>query len=339
MFVCQPGSGEKHEKEEKVKERQSILTNEFPLGQDTGRQAAGEICLANEERFTATHFSEPLTAYAMGWVDPENILATLDAIAPPVSVGRRFEYKSAVNAEAFLSETDDIRAIGSPFKRVEYKGTSVNESTKNKGLTLRLDRDDMQPGDEEAAVRRLLQRIRRNDLRRAVTLIVAAANNTAKTWDTTAGKDPDSDVLGQVIVSGNKRGIDANIVVFGQAAWQKRVLSLRAQTHAGGFANSAMTPDALAGWLGVDRVVLCRARYQSAAATKSAILGSYVLMYFAQANIGKDDPSNAKRFWTPTESGRERVYMQEHAKFIDITVEHYSNIVVDSTGVEMFTVS
>jgi hypothetical protein len=315
-----------------------------PLALDDGHQRPGVICLANESRFTATNFSEPLTAYSVGWKDPSGLQAILDALFPQVTVGRRFEFKAAANSNEFLSEADDIRAIGAPFKRVEFTGTSVNQKTLNKGLTTRLDRDEegSLPGAEEAAVARLLARLLRNDLRRGYALVIAAANNTAKTWDTTALKDPDMDVLAVIDSGGDKRGIDANLVVYGFTAWTKRLTAHRAQTVAGGVASaSILRPEELAGFLGVDRVVVAKERYQSAAATKAKALGAaYILTYFAQANQGKDDPSNVKRFVTPTESGLFRVYREEHAKWIDVSVEHYSNIVIASTlGIEMLTIS
>src|SRR4051812_7605082 len=89
------------------------------MGRDNGAIQPGEVYLANESRFNAAFFSEPLTVYATGWRDPNNLEALLDFLAPPVQVGRRFEYKKADNTEAFLSEADDQRAIGADFKRVE----------------------------------------------------------------------------------------------------------------------------------------------------------------------------------------------------------------------------
>jgi hypothetical protein len=157
----------------------------------------GQIGLANESRFASRYYQEPLTSYITGWRDPNNIEATLDFIAPPIQTGRNVEYKKAVNAEEFLSETDDVRAIGANFKRVEFTGTTAIVKTLNKGLTLRVDLDEVAefPGWQEQAVRRLKQRLQRNELRRIITALAAAATNTAKTWDTTAGKDPDQDVL------------------------------------------------------------------------------------------------------------------------------------------------
>src|SRR6188508_668097 len=97
------------------------------LAADNGNNPAGQICLANEARFTSAFASEPLTAYATGWADQNDIEKTLDFLFPPVQVSRRFEFKKADNAEAFLSETDDIRAIGADFKHVEYRGSTAME--------------------------------------------------------------------------------------------------------------------------------------------------------------------------------------------------------------------
>lgn len=318
-----------------------MLANSLGLQVDQlGGNVPDRIYLANEERFTATHFSEPLTAYAVGWQDPENIRATVAAICPMVQVPRRFEYKEAVNIESFLSEADDVRAIGSPFKRVEYKGSSTNGKTYNKGLTIRLDYDEMTEGSEEQAIARLLNRLWRNDLRRVITVLDANDTNSNKTWDTTAGKDPDMDVIADLITGADARGIGSNRALYGETAWQKRALSHRAQSTAGGFASATLTEQAVAALIGVERVVVSRERYQSDSTTKTKIVGSYVFMYFAQDNIGKDDPSNIKLFWTPTEGGEVRVYREEHAKFVDLSVEHYSDIVCTSTlGIRKFTVS
>ena len=76
-----------------------------------------KIISANENRFTAGNYSEALTAFTVGWRDPENIAELLDFIAPPVPVGRRFEFKRSDNAQAFYSENDDVRAVGAEFKR------------------------------------------------------------------------------------------------------------------------------------------------------------------------------------------------------------------------------
>src|SRR5690606_34919603 len=90
------------------------------LGLDGGRDSGlrpGGIYLANEARFDAAYYADPLTTFTVGWRDPNSLEALLDFIAPPVQVGRMFEFKKAINSESFLSEDDDERAIGADFKK------------------------------------------------------------------------------------------------------------------------------------------------------------------------------------------------------------------------------
>jgi hypothetical protein len=65
-------------------------------------------------------------------------------------------------------------------------------------------------------------------------------------------------------------------------------------------------------------------------------------MFYALDGVTADDATNAKRFWSAVDGGGKfRVYEQQvSAKMIDITVEHYSNVVVTSTvGLRKLTIS
>lgn len=309
----------------------------------------GQFYIANESRLTQGNFSEPLTAYATGWRDDEPIEEIINFLAPPVQVGRRFEYKSANNAEAFLSDSanQDLRAIGAEFKRVEYSGSTLTGKTDNRGLTTRIDHDDFPtniPNWKNQVVERLLRRLQRNKLRRVTTAMLAAATNTAKTWDTTAGKDPDQDVISNLITALNESGVRPNRILFSDDSWNKRMLSHRAQNIAGGYASAGLTAMEAARLFAVDEVKIASARYVqagAAATTKASIFGSAVLFFYAISNPSPDDPSNAKLFWTPCEDGNKyRVYIEEKMKYTDITVEHYDKLVVTTTlGLFKFTVS
>lgn len=315
-----------------------------PLARDNGSIIPGQVCLANESRFNSTFFSEPLTAYATGWRDQASIESLLDFIAPPVQTGRRFEFKKADNAEAFLSEADDLRAIGAEFKRVEFKGTSAQDKTMNKGLTIRIDLDlsGSMPNWQEIYTARLLQRLLRNELRRAVSLLSSAAANTNKTWDATAGKDPDQDILAELLTATDDSGVRPNRLLFGDAAWNKRLLAHRAQASAGGYASAGLAPDELAGFLGLDGVRISRERFQSTATAKSKITPDVVILFHALDGATIEDPSHLKRFWSAVEGGgKYRVYLQTiNAKMVDLTVEHYSNILATSTiGLRKLSIS
>ena len=315
------------------------------LPQDNGNPAAGIACMANASRFVEANFSEPLTTYAVGWRDQEGLQDLLDFISPPVEVPRKFEYDVYVNQDAFLSETDDVRAIGSDFKRVEYSKSKTTSTTLNKGLTYRVDLDnvDQNTNWREKIVTQLQLRVLRNDVRRAFTLLSAAATNTAKTWDTTAGKDPDQDMLTEMITANGIIGIPPTNLVMDLTAWSKRVLSHRAQSTAGGFSSAGEDINAVANFIGAQRGMISRNQYQSTATAKSGVAGGAIaLMFLANPGQSIDDPSNIKRFVTQTLGGTMvRVYEQQvNMKLVDITVEQYSRPIITSTlGIRQLTIS
>lgn len=300
----------------------------------------------NASLLTQSSFQEALTAFAMGWRDDGGQLQReLDFFAPGVQTARRFEYAEAVNIEQFYSETtDDLRGIGADFKKVEYNSTKTTGKTDNRGLMVVVDLDEVKdtPGWEQQKVAMLMSRIKRNQLRRAIALLAAAATNTAKTWDTTAGKDPDMDVISDLVTAATAIGVKANRVGYGDTAWSKRALSHRAQSTAGGFASASLTEDALAGILGVDQVLRSTSRYASSATAKSEILSNLVLMFVAMQSADPMDSSNIKCFWTPTDQGnRYAVHSIPHGiKQHIIAVEHYELLKITSTlGIRKFTVS
>lgn len=307
------------------------------FGNDRGADnVPGEIYLANAARFIEANFSEPLTQYAIGWRDPGKLEALLEFMAPKVPTSRRFEFAKATNAEEFMSETDDLRAIGSDFKRIEYTSDKQTDKTLNKGLTIRVDMDNVteQPNWREQYTGRIMRRLLRNECRRSFALLDAAATATGnQAWSANFNLDPDQTVGDQVIAFQDIAGIAPSRGLFGVKAWQYRRRCFRAQNNAGGFASAKMNEQEVADFLGLDSVMVSRERYQSSAALKSKIIGDSVYLYFAEANQTNEDPSNIKRFVSPTLGGTPfRVYEQQvNAKLIDITVEHYSNIVVCST--------
>jgi len=313
----------------------------------------GTVYLANESVFTQQYFDEPLTNYATGWKDPNNIEKTLEFFAPGVPVPRRFTYKSWTNIEEFLSEGtyDDLRAIGGEFATVKYTGTEVHARTDNRGLRLRVDMDEVAdpnsvlaggvPAYQGRIVGKLKRRILRNSLRRAISLLSAGATNTAKTWNGTAGQDPDNDVLQELVSAATQAGIRPNRVGWGDTAWAKRILTHRAQNDAGGYASAGLTPEQVGMFLNVEAYV-SRERFSAAGAGLAELVGNLVFMFYALEGQDTEDPSNIKRFYSVTDSGGPwRVYVQQvTSKLVDITVEHYELIKVTSLlGINQFTIS
>jgi len=314
----------------------------------------GEIYLANESVFTQQYFDEPLTTYAVGWRDPSNIEAALEFFAPEVSVPRRFTYKEWSNVEEFLSEgsNDDLRAIGGEFATVKYTGVETHARTDNRGLRIRVDLDEVAdpnsalaggiPAYQARAVEKLKRRLARNSLRRAVALLSAAATNTAKTWDTTAGKDPDQDLRSDLVTGATARGFKSNRVGYGETAWTKRALSLRGQNTAGGYASAGLDEAGVARLLGLEQVHVDSARYSAQGAALAEIVNNLVLEFFALSGSDIEDATNIKRFTSPTDGGGPiRVYVQQvTSKLVDITVEKYELCKITSTlGIRKLTIS
>jgi hypothetical protein len=298
------------------------------------------ITAANASRFDEAHYSEALTAYTVGWRDPSPLTQLLDFVAPVVPVGRRFEFKRADNAEAFYSESDDIRATGAAFKRVEYSGQTVDAKTLNKGLTIRVDHDEAIGHDwQERYVQLLLQRLMRNELRRAMAALDAAAADTPVTWD--ASGNPDRDLRGALIQAASDSGIRPNRILLGESAWDLRSSAYEGQETAGAIGSVALSPEALARKLFVEGVQVVAARYQSTETFKAALVGAVAYAFYAQEALSKDEPSNLKRFVTPAEDGRLfRVYVEESTKYTDLSVEHYSSVIATSDlGIQKLSVS
>ena len=330
------------------------LANMFADCGDTG--SVRSLCnskvmtLSNEERFTASYFSTPLTAYTVGWQDPEDLESLVEFIAPKVPVNRRFEYKLAINKEAFYSEIDDERAIGAEFPRAEYKGYTNYSKTLNRGLKYRIDLDEEGAGiiNEQLIVGRLLQRCRRNQYRRAVaalTTLSAASTNpapVAKVWTNTGqvpAPQPVEDLrsLVQTIQLGS--GVFPNRLLGDLLSWNLIKKSYAPQLTAGAIASYGITPDELATELMLDGVMVAKAVYTSLvgaqsnlAGTKAYVLPQIEVAFYGQANPGLDDPSSLKRFVTAAGDGDFRVYRQQYGpKFVDISVEYYENTLATAT--------
>ena len=186
------------------------------------------------------------------------------------------------------------------------------------------------------------------DLREKLTMtnlmaetLDANDNNTATTW-TSGSADPDGVVTTGVDRSGDKRGTNANIVVWGGGAWVKRLTQLRALNTPAGYAGINLTPDQAAQVAGAQRGVVLPFRYQSSAteSSKSKVAGDVVFLYDARPGAMGSDPSNLKRFVTSSGGQTFRVYVESRLKQTLVAVEHYSDIICTSTlGIEKLTVS
>jgi len=307
----------------------------------------GEIYMANEALFVEGNFNEPLTNYAVGWKDPNNIEADLELIAPATPTGRWFTYAEFSNIEEFLADPDeDNRAVGADFPRVKYTSKKTPAKTQNRGLSMVVDLDELPsplPANwEQRYVAKILRRLKRNALLRGIRLLDAAAINTDQTWNAGANQNPDGNVRTGLKVGADFLGFRGNRVVYGDSAWDARVTTHEAQNTPAGYAASGRTPEMLASYLNVDKVGVFRERYSLAGGAKAEMVGNKVYSFFAESGADTEDASNIKRFVSPTQSGGDyRVFvMQLSAKLWLITVEHYELTKITSPlGIRKHTIT
>lgn len=306
--------------------------------------AHGTVSRINADLLTEGTYQESLTTYAVGY--PVGTLeADVEFLAPAVQVARRFDYKAFSNPEAFFSDTDeDLRSIGADFKEVEYTKEEETAKTLNRGLMITLDADQVRdmPGWEQMYTGMLVRRLLLNKARRAIALLSAAATNANKTWDATAGKDPDNDVLTDIVTAHTAAGVRPNRVAYGPTAWSKRLLAHRAQDNAGGYASAGLTQEQLAQFLAIEGVLVCEARYSTSLTAKAEALSNLVLMYNALAGATTEDPSNVKGFFSPCDNGQRLMVHRWDvgAKKRCLAVEHYELLKITSTlGIRKQTVS
>ena len=310
----------------------------------------GEVALANEGAVNNQFLSEALTQYSVGWTSPEGRLEALLKVltGEPIVVTKRFQWKKMDNAKAFASveNDEDVRAIGADFKRVTVQGTVVDAHTVSKGLTIRVDRDELNddPQAEQKAVAYLRTLLLRGEIIRAFTGLSGAAtggNAISKTWGTgESARDADADVTAHLQTLADDSGLLPNRAFYGSTAWQKRFTTLRAASNSAVAMTATMTPEQLAGLLALDSVHVCNERYQTSSGKATLLSNNLVLLYNAQSSGIKDDPSNIKRFVTPVAGVDFAVFREEKAAGLDITVAHQSVVVITSAkGIGKITVS
>lgn len=296
----------------------------------------GQVMLANDSRFNQAFFSQGLTDYAVGGWNGTDINREVQAIfGMPVPVPRRFSHKVWDNAEAFASDpNEDIRAVGGDFQAVRLITTEVERKTLNRGLIYVIDMDEITDinVEEQSAAMYLTNRLLLNSLRRGIALLDAAGTNTARTWNSSS--NPDSDLRTTLRTAADVSGLRPNNMVIGDAAWDIRWGAYAAQATAGAFGGVPLTAEGLAAQLGLDRVFISKARFASAAAVRTGVVASKIWSYYTSMSGRREDPSNIKRFFSPTMGGGPiRVFRQQVSeKKIIIGVEHYELIAITYSG-------
>lgn len=328
----------------------SILTGTSLPAPEAGPWQHGRITTANDSLFNATHYSEPMTNYAVGWSDPEGYDRLVEFLAPNFPApGELFEHFTFSNAEAFLSDSqnEDLRAIGADFKTVDYTPGKTQRKVDNRGLRIELDWDRIKgdPMWQQRYTGKLLSRLRRNQARRALSLAIASGTADSLVWDATPDALPEVALNAQKILAANESGINPNRILIGEQAWQTRLACLGSITSGANpyaaAAELARTPDDVGAFLGMEPL-LDGGRYQSGASSKTQLVGDKIILFTGRNGADAEDPTNFKLAWVACQNGmRFAVYIRQlSVKKWEIVVEHYERIFCASTlGVRVITIA
>ena len=297
---------------------------------------------ANSEAGNSADFSQELTDYAAGYKVP-NVEDALEFIAPSVAVqSKRFEYAKFGDG-AMVVDTDDARATFGTFKTVQDSGDIVNAKLVSRGYTLVLDEDEFSANYRERAVENLKRRLLRNELYRAAALLAKVATSTAKKWLATGeGKTtPDGDLQNLVASVADAGGVHANRILFGESAWAYRYAAMIASTAVGEGASARLTPEQLAGLLGIDEIKISKDRYVTQEADgkkfKNILGANQVFAFNGMKGASIDDISTFKRFYLGEGF---KVFVEQKAGCEHITVSHKTLLAQTGAGaVKALTVS
>lgn len=293
----------------------------------------GQITVSNSTQNFAGSLAADVQGYLAGLPSTDE-QKRLNALFPSLQTNDFFQFAKA-DDEAYLTEADnsDVRAVGAAFKRVQYKGSTVTEATRQKGLTMRVDHKTLPKvngaivaGWENRYATALRNRLIRADIVRGLLVLDAAATNDAITFS--AATNPDGLLRAMVQLSRVANGQMPSHCVLGNASWQGRVDAYEAAARANvGVANHAdYSAEDLARYLMVGKVIVEDGIKQTAkAAAKVDTLGLVNYSYTASDSPIIDDPSNIKLAWSPVMGGGEwAVAIQESSVYTDITVWHES---------------
>jgi len=307
----------------------------------------GNVFAANDGNLSASPMglSQPLTEYATGVRDTENLQEILEALAPTCPVGSiRFSYLQETEAEEYQKR--ELPAITRPvhgeFPETRITGSQTDGACDNIGIVTYIDIDQggLVPAMQQAIVQSRRNILLRSQIADALAKIDAAATaDTAKNWGDSAA-NPDGNIREMVKNSGAATGEDANRVVLGQGAWHYRADAYEVPTRTNGGQKADYTTERLAQYLQVDSVLNLKARYRSSATALTDLLGAKVYAYSARPGLMPGDSSNVKRFSYINVGGGTRVWIEIGTHRVKIIVDAYARTVITrSVGLRKRTIT
>lgn len=259
------------------------------------------------------HVDTPLANVLLNY-RPKGFIA--DEIFPVVPVYKQSDIVPGIKIDDRFRPEEDIRAPGTEPRMLQFNVTSVQYFATNYALGTFYTPEEAANADgawDVSKIRgQLVYDILMLNYERRVANYVTSGSNVGSYWTTSSGWNdatnsaPLSDVIGDLYVAEQLRGVRPNKVVFGRHAWHQwrnsdEVLA-RLFPHGGGQAAIVNTQHA-AGLLEVDKVLVGGTYYNSAAEDATLSLAQVwkdcVLYYWNPDAPSKEVPAFGYSFrWT-----------------------------------------
>lgn len=281
------------------------------INERTKERMFGKSLRAFNDLASGDNLIAALRTFAVSMPENQQVQAERELFAPDVEVDDiRFDYTDySGGLTGWEYDTLDERAINGDFKKLKDQGTEVTKKLPERGIATDIDAGQYKDIGKEAQrrLKLIMKRMELNALRRTIAGLVAIMANSAKTWDGTAGQDPDSDMIKHITTGYTATGVRANVGLIAADAWSWRVTTLRAQglTAAGLSANA--TPEEVARFLGLRTLMVSQTAQMDGANAISQVLAGKALFAQVAAEASTADASIMKTFWTAHDGSRRNV--------------------------------
>ena len=276
----------------------------------------------NADFATADSPRSPLQSFAIVAAENDNLVPQTNFLAPDVNTNSAsgiFSYTDRSSGIQTLQSIENLeRAINAPPTLVDGKGTQAFAECVPYALASEVDWARYEDPEQEmqnriTEITDLIQLFR---FQMAFGALSAIAANTAKTWDTTAGKDPDQDVLTLVIAAATGSGFRPTRAMYGETAGSKRKLAHRAQNTAGGFASANASEEDIARFLGIGGVMFSNALARDQDGTIAGIIANLMLVFRTFPNASLRDSSILKAFFALDHGQRYYTQIRQVSEFV-----------------------
>jgi hypothetical protein len=239
--------------------------------------------LAVNDLASADKLRAPLETLVQTAAMNDDLTPEIDFLAPRVDVSGQNGYFSYMDRSGGINTLTSLnsieRAINGTVSLIDGAGTEVAGFCKSYGLGSEIDEDrcgDVQL-EMQTRIMEIMELISLNRLQIRIAALVAIANNTAKTWGSSANPDGDARDVIQTALTGS--GIRPNCAYYDVGAWNARQSAYERQATAGAFQGTLRDEAGHAAYLKLRQTIVSKALQKDAAGTLTALYSNKAMFF------------------------------------------------------------